>query len=98
MITTKLYQKKNKLRDDGTAPIYYVLAKGKKQKLISTKKYVEPKFFDNSTGLILRGANNSVKLNTFFRSQLTKLDSIIMDFINDDKEPTFESIERKFSN
>ena len=42
MIAIRLYQKKNKLRADGKAPVYYVLAKGAERKYICTKKYIEP--------------------------------------------------------
>jgi len=98
MITVKLYQKKNKLRADGTAPIYYVLAKGRNQKLISAKIFIEPDLFDNATGLVLKGAGNAGKLNSFLRSQMTQLDNIIIDLINKGQEVSFEKIEQVFNN
>lgn len=41
MIKVKLIQKAKKLRKDCTAPIYYVLSRGRAWKLISTKRYVD---------------------------------------------------------
>lgn len=98
MITVKLYQKKTKLRADGTAPIYYVLAKGRKQKLIAAKRYVEPDFFDNQSGLVLKGSRNSIKLNTYLRVQLTRLDEIILEESNKGLEVTFERVEQIYTN
>jgi site-specific recombinase XerD len=98
MITIKLYQKAKKLRADGTAPIYYVLSQGQQRKLISTKRYLKPEFFDNKSGLVLKGGLNSAKLNNFFRSQMTALDNIIIDLTSKGQEVTFEKIEQIFTN
>jgi site-specific recombinase XerD len=98
MIAIRLYQRKDKVGLDGRAPIYYVLAKGRKRKYIATKKSIDLKHFDNATGHVLRGNQNSVKLNAFFKRQMTRLDDIIIDIINDGEEPTFEKVETKFLN
>lgn len=98
MITIRLYQNRSKIKSDGTAPIYYVLAKGKERKYISAKRYLKPTHFDNSSGLVLRGSSNSVKLNAYFKRQMTKLDDIIIDLVNDGNEPTFEKVESTFLN
>jgi site-specific recombinase XerD len=98
MITIRLYQKAKKLRADGTAPIYYVLTRGQQRKLISTKKYINPDYFDNKSGLVLKGGNNSAKLNAFLRSQMTALDNIIIDLTNKGQEVSFEKIESIFTN
>jgi len=98
MITVKLYQKKTKLRADGTAPIYYVLSEGRKQKLIATRRYVEPEYFDNEKGLVLKGSRNSIKLNSYLRAQLTRIDEIILEETNKRNSVTFERIEQIYTN
>ncbi len=98
MISIRLFQRTDKLRDDGTAPIYYVLAKGRKRKYITSKRYLPPRYFDNSKGIVLRGSDSSIKLNAFFKRQMTRLDDIIINFINEGIDPTFEMIERKYLN
>lgn len=98
MFAIRLYQRIDKVRHDGTAPIYYVLANGRERKYISTKRYLKPQHFDNETGLVLRGADNSIKLNAFFKRQMTRLDDIIIDLINDGQEPSFDKIEARFLN
>lgn len=55
MISIRLYQNRSKTRSDGTAPIYYVLAKGKERNYISAKRYLNAKHFDNESGVVLRG-------------------------------------------
>ncbi|MBS1489687.1 MAG: site-specific integrase [Bacteroidetes bacterium] len=98
MITIRLYQNRSKARKDGTAPVYYVLAKGTERKYISTQKYLHAKHFDNESGTVLRGADNSIKLNAYFKRQMTVLDDIIIDITNGGDEPTFEKIEAKYRN
>ena len=98
MITIRLYQNRSKIKSDGTAPIYYVLAKGKERKYISAKRYLKPTHFDNESGLVLRGADNSTKLNAYFKRQMTRLDDIIIDIVNEGHEPTFEKVETKYRN
>jgi len=98
MIKLKLTQKAKNLRKDGTATIYFVLFRGRDWKLISTKKYIEPQYFDNATGQVLKGAGNSVKLNNYFRAQMTRLDTIIMELATEGKEVSFEKVEEIFNN
>lgn len=98
MIAIRLYQNRSKIKSDGTAPIYYVLAKGKERKYISAKRYLKPNHFDNATGQVLRGAENSIKLNAYFKRQMTRLDDIIINLENDGQEPTFEKVESNFLN
>jgi site-specific recombinase XerD len=98
MIAIRLYQQKDRVRADGTSQIFYVLAKGSKRKYIASKKYLSPNHFDNATGMVLRGADNSIKLNAFFKRQMTRLDDIIIDLMNEGHEPTFERIEQRFLN
>ena len=98
MVSIRLHQKKDKVRADRKAPVYYVLATGSKRKYIASKKYVGVIFFDNKTSLVLKGDNNSTKLNTFFRGQMTRLDNIIMNLSNAGKEITFDRIEQIFRN
>ena len=98
MISIKLYQKKGKKRIDGKSPIYYVLTKGSERKLIATKKYLQPQFFDNEKGIVLKGADNSIKLNAFFKREMTRLDDIMIDLSNEGKEITFERVEAMFNN
>jgi len=98
MISIRLYQKKERIRADGKAPIYYVLAKGSQRKYIATKKYVQPGYFDNQKGLVKRGIDNSIKLNAYFKRKMTELDNIIIDLSNEGKEITFERIEQRFKN
>jgi integrase/recombinase XerD len=98
LVTIRLYQKKKNLRPDGTAPIYFVLSKGGKRKLISTGRYVKPLHFNNKTGLVLRGSDNSIKLNAYFKRQMTKIDDLVIDFIHQGKEPTLEIIDKLFRN
>jgi hypothetical protein len=68
------------------------LARGKKRKYITTKRFIEPKYFDNGSGKVLRDANNSTKLNAYFNRQITRLDDIVIDLVNADHEPTFEKV------
>lgn len=98
MIAIRLYQKKNKLRADGKAPIYFVLAKGSERKYIATKKSIEPSYFDNRKGIVTKGADNSIKLNAFFKRRMTDLDDIVIDLMNAGKEVTFDKIEQIFNN
>ncbi|MCZ8020237.1 MAG: tyrosine-type recombinase/integrase [Cyclobacteriaceae bacterium] len=98
MIAIRLWQNRSKKRKDGLCPIYFVLAKGSERKFIATKKYLKPEHFDNATGNVLRGADNAIKLNAFFKRQMTLLDDIIIDIKNSGIEPTFEMIDSKFRN
>lgn len=98
MIAIRLYQMKSRLRADGKAPVYYVLAKGSQRKYIVTKKYIEPAYFDNKKGIVTRGADNSIKLNAFFKRKMTELDDIIINLNNEGKEITFDRIEQIFNN
>lgn len=41
-MAVKLDQRKNKIKADGTAPIYYVLYGGGKRRLISSEIFVAP--------------------------------------------------------
>lgn len=84
----KLYQKKNKLRSDGKAPIYIVvrIEFEKKESLIATGKYVEPDYFDNKTGMVLKGEGNSIKLNRVLQNMLAEVEAVILD-LQADKIP-----------
>ena len=98
MITIRLYQRTDKVGNDGRAPIYYVLADGRKRKLMSSGRSLDPKHFDNATGFVLRGADNKEKLNAYFKRQMTILDDIIIDLVNEGHEPTFEKVEANYRN
>lgn len=94
----RLYQFANKTKPDGTAPIYYCLAKGSKRRYILSEISLQPKHFDNASSTVLRGAQNSTKLNAFFKIQLARLHDIVIDLINAGHEPTFERVQAKFNN
>ena len=47
---------------------------------------------------MLRGSDNSIKLNAYFKRQMTRLDDIIIDLVDDGQDATFEKVESKYHN
>lgn len=80
MAIIKIYCKKSKVRSNGEAPIYLVLRINNVERLILTKKKIEPHLFDNKREKVKRGASNSVKLNSYLQNEKDRLNEIILDF------------------
>ena len=92
----KLYCQKSKIRKDGTSPIFYVVRMSSKEIKISSRKYIEAKYFDNPAGTVKKGANNSTKLNTWLGKEKGKLEDIILNIENDGRPLNLELIRREY--
>ncbi|AHM62348.1 tyrosine type site-specific recombinase [Flammeovirgaceae bacterium 311] len=94
--TVQIYCQKDKVRKDGTSPIYFRLRHNSSDIKIATRKYVEAKLFDNGKGTVKKGGNNATKLNTWLSLEKAKLEKIILDIENDDRPLSLELIRREY--
>jgi site-specific recombinase XerD len=92
----KIYCQKSKIRKDGTSPIYLIVKLRSKEAKISTRKYIEAKYFDNGSGVVKKGANNSTRLNTWLGAEKNKIEKIILDIENDGRPLSLELIKREY--
>ena len=94
--TVQIYCQKDKVRKDGTSPIYFRLRLNSSDIKIATRKYVDAKLFDNSKGTVKKGGNNATKLNTWLSLKKAKLEKIILDIENDDRPLSLELSRREY--
>lgn len=80
MATIKIYCKKSNLKINGQASIYFLLRINRVDRLIFTRKTIEPEYFDNDKEMVKKGASNSLKLNAYLQSEKARLNEIILDF------------------
>lgn len=92
----RLYCTKRKIRKDGTSPIYFVVRLHGEEILISTKKYVEAKYFDNKEGRVKPGAGNSTKINARLNAEKSKLESLILDTEIEGRTLSLEQIKAEY--
>lgn len=93
----KLYMQKSRLRADGTSIVYFYLADGMQRKSISTEKSIEPKFFDNTTGRVLKGHPNYAKLNSYFQRELLRIEDIISELRKMDTPVTLAMVQDHYT-
>ncbi len=93
----KLYCKKNKVKGDGTAPIYFAI-RLEKEKLLFTGKNINPGLFDNSGGGGIINKKTYAKLNTYLENEKNKINDIILDFQYKKEVITFDKIISKYQN
>lgn len=92
----KVFCHKHKIRKDGSSPIYFLLRMNGKEKRIAAGKYVDAKFFDNGSGVVKKGASNSIRLNTWLSQEKGKLEKIILDIENDGRPLSLDLIKREY--
>lgn len=79
------------------APIYLRITIDRKSNLIHLGKFVHPDFWDaESNNPVRKGAGNAQKLNHYIHQERNKIDRIILDLENDDKEISFEKIKKLY--
>ncbi|SDK34041.1 Site-specific recombinase XerD [Catalinimonas alkaloidigena] len=92
-VTAKAYCKKSKVRSDGLAPIYLIFRQPPHpERLVNTRKYIEPKYFDNKSGTCKRGSNNSQKLNAFLTAEIARIDELVLDLQKRRQPVTIERV------
>jgi hypothetical protein len=92
----KVVLKKNKTTQSGEAPLYLRLTIDRTSRFVSLGKYVHPSFWDEERGVVLKGGNNSQKLNHFINQERNKIERIILDLENQDKLLTFDAILKEY--
>jgi integrase/recombinase XerD len=97
-IYRKVVLKANKIKagGKGEGPIWIRITIDRKPHFISLGKFVHPDFWDAEKGVVLKGAGNAQKLNHFIIQEINKIDRIILDLENDDKEVSFEKIKKLY--
>jgi len=97
-IYRKVVLKANKIKPDGSGegPLWLRITMDRKAYFISLGKFVHPDYWDAEKGVVLKGAGNAQKLNHFITQELNKIDRIILDLENDDKEVSFERIKKLY--
>ncbi|CAN5297470.1 site-specific integrase [soil metagenome] len=92
----KIHCREKRIKSDGTAPVVYKIILGRNNTLINSGKFVEPRYFDNNTQLVT-GGGNKLKLNSFFKIDKEKIESIILDLELKNEEITGEKIRARMN-
>jgi len=87
MAYIKLYCKKNRLRPNGTAPIYLALRIASKEKLLSSGHYINPDLFDNKSEKV-----KHKKLQLTLNEMKAELEDVILDLEREKKPVTFDTV------
>lgn len=91
-----LMEHKIKPESRGDGPLYLRLTIDRKRKYISLGKFIHPSLWDDKSSKVQKGAGNATKLNHFITQELNKIDRIILDLENSEKEITFEAILKEY--
>lgn len=75
----KIFCKTKSTKQNGEAPIYFLLRSGKKETLINSTKYIPPKYFDNVKEKVKAGYGNAMQLNKYLSEEVEKLEAIILE-------------------
>jgi hypothetical protein len=70
MLTIKIILKKDKLNEQGLAPLYLRLTKDRKSKFISLQKYLRPEEWNEKLCKVRKAHKNSVQLNAFLAQKV----------------------------
>lgn len=87
----KLYCKKNRIKKNGEAPVYFVIKLNGKEKLLFAGKTVNPKAFDNLTGEVSNKILNA-KLNSYLLNERGRFNDIILDLQYRKESITFDKV------
>jgi integrase/recombinase XerD len=79
MAKLNLVQRKNKIKKDGTGPIYIQIMQGRSARYISTNIDIHQNHWDPKTRLIKKSHPNSVRFNALLRKKLSEAESTLLD-------------------
>jgi integrase len=91
-----LRESKIKFGSSGQATLYLRITIDRVSKFISLGKFVHPDLWDKDSSKVLKGGNNSAKLNHFINQELNKIDRILLDLENQEKQVSFETVLKEY--
>lgn len=74
----KIVQKKEKIRPDGKAPLYFRITQNRKSQYKTSGVWVEPKYWDAGSQRVKNGHPNSVRTNNILTQVLAKLNAVML--------------------
>jgi integrase/recombinase XerD len=92
MATFSLILRLDKVKKNGTAPIYFLIINNRKKTKISSSIYINPKCWDNTKLKVKPNCENSVRINSFLNQKLVEIQNSIIDTNSKIKSTTTQQI------
>jgi integrase/recombinase XerC len=88
---------KDRTKSDGTTALLLRVTIDRKVNYLPLKKYVDPKFFDQASGRVIKGYPNFKKINFALDQDVSKANDIILNYELQNRSFTFEDFKNDFS-
>jgi integrase/recombinase XerD len=97
MATIRVILRIDKIRTDGTCPVYIRLNEGKKKKTIATGCNVEENYWDKKAGMVIKTHKNHIAFNAIINRAKAEIEASVLTIMasSEDKDRIIHNIKKK---